>query len=117
MNAIAVEVVTGTEPLAEGRAPYTFGLTPSELIKQVTKELDGARSAIDAADSLNAVAGLALRQQGCDADYAVADVLEDHVYPQLSAARDAVVTADELLARLRDIAEAIQREEKESIVS
>jgi hypothetical protein len=85
------------------RAPYVFGLNVSELIEQMSKQLSDARSAIDSADSLTNVAGFALRHQDCDADGDIADVLQDHCYPALSEARDAVVTAAELLVRLKEL--------------
>jgi hypothetical protein len=53
--------------------------------------------AIDAADSLSATAGLALRAQDCDHDSAVADVLQGHVYPQLNSARDALEEIEKLI--------------------
>jgi hypothetical protein len=53
---------------------------------------------IDAADSLSSVAALALRAQDCDIDRAVADVLQDSVYPQLRAARDALDAVEKLIA-------------------
>lgn len=86
--------------------PYLIGLNLKEIIEQLARELLNARSDIDAADSLNNVAGMALRHMDCDGDGDVADVLQNHVYPSLVAARDRVATAEEIIERLKEVCHA-----------
>lgn len=99
--------IEGTDPTVTpgGAEPQNMPPDSSELIKELLRELAGARRGIDAADSLSAVAGMALRQQDTDRDGDVADVLEDHVYPALAGARDALVTAEEIIERLQQLAD------------
>lgn len=88
---------------AVAKAPYVFGLTTAELLTHVDRELTRVACAVNLADSLSSVAGLALRHQDTDADGDVADVLQNGVYPQLEEARDAVKRAEAMVLRIREL--------------
>jgi hypothetical protein len=70
-------------------------ITPS-LKQRLNAELDAAHLAMDRADNFVHVCNVALRQQDCDIDGAVADVL-DSVYERIETARTAIMNVIDLL--------------------
>src|SRR5688572_5907664 len=75
-------------------------VTPT-LKQRLNVELDAAHMAMDQADNFVHVCNFALRQQDCDVDGAVADVL-DTVYEKIEQARAAIMNVLDMLPEVSD---------------